>query len=103
MGGAVVAAHCAGQAGRNGDDQHLPLRERMADDGDEDGEGAPGRAGGKGQEHRHQKDDGRQQILQRSRRAVEQVGHVILGTQQVGHAGKGPRQRQDEHGAGPWP
>ena len=98
-GGAVVAAHCAGQAGRNGDDQHLPLRERMADDGDEDGEGAPGRAGGKGQEHRHQKDDGRQQILQRSRRAVEQVGHVILGTQQVGHAGKGPRQRQDEHGA----
>ena len=71
----------------------------MADDGDEDGEGAPGRAGGKGQEHRHQKDDGRQQILQRSRRAVEQVGHVILGTQQVGHAGKGPRQRQDEHGA----
>ena len=56
-GGAVVAAHRAGQAGGNGHHQHLAVREGLTDDGDQDGEGAPGSAGGKGKEHRHKEDD----------------------------------------------
>ena len=98
-GRAVVAAHSAGQAGRNGDHQHLALRESVADNGDQDGEGAPGGAGGKGQEHRHQEDDDRQQVLQGGSGAAQQVGNVIFCTQQVGHAGKRPGQGQDQHGA----
>ena len=98
-GGAVIAADSAGQAGRDGDDQHFAFRECVAHDGDQNGEGSPARAGGKGQEHRHQEDDHRQQILQRRSGAAQQVGHIILGTQQAGHAGQGPGQREDEHGA----
>ena len=95
----MIAAHGAGQAGRDGDDQHFAFRECVAHDGDQNGEGSPARAGGKGQEHRHQEDDHRQQILQRRSGAAQQIGHIILGTQQAGHAGQGPGQREDEHGA----
>ena len=98
-GGAVVAADRAGQARRDGDDQHLALREGVADDGDQDGEGAPRSAGGKGEEDRHEEDDGGQQVLQGRRRAVQQVRDVVFCAQQVGHAGKGPCQREDQHGA----
>ena len=98
-GGAVVAAHGAGQAGRDGDDQHFAFRECVAHDGDQNGEGSPARAGGKGQEHRHQEDDHRQQVLQGGSGAAQQVGNVIFCTQQVGHAGKRPGQGQDQHGA----
>ena len=95
----MVAADGAGQAGRDGDDQHFAFRECVAHDGDQNGEGSPARAGGKGQEHRHQEDDHRQQILQGRSGAAQQVGHIILGTQQAGHAGQGPGQGEDEHGA----
>ena len=95
----MVAADRAGQARRDGDDQHLALREGVADDGDQDGEGAPRSAGGKGEEDRHEEDDGGQQVLQGRRRAVQQVRDVVFCTQQVGHAGKGPCQREDQHGA----
>ena len=98
-GGAVVAADGTGQACRNGDDQHLALREGMAHDGDEDGEGAPARAGGKGKEHCHKEDDDRQHVLQRCSRATQQVGNVIFCAQQAGHAGQGPCEGEDQHGA----
>ena len=95
----MVAAHRAGQAGGNGHHQHLAVREGLTDDGDQDGEGAPGSAGGKGKEHRHKEDDERQQILQSRRRAAQQVCHIILCTQQAGHAGQRPCKGQNQHGA----
>ena len=95
----MVAADRAGQAGRDGDDQHLTIREGMAHDGNEDGEGAPGSAGGKGQEHCHHEDDDRQHVLQCGSGIAQQVRHIILCTQQAGHAGQGPGEGEDQHGA----
>ena len=95
----MVAADRAGQAGGDGDHQHLTLREGVADDGDQDREGTPGRAGGKGEEDRHHKDDGGQQVLQSRSGAAEQACDVVFCAQQAGHAGKRPCQRQNEHGA----
>ena len=77
----MVAAHRAGQAGGNGHHQHLAVREGLTDDGDQDGEGAPGSAGGKGKEHCHKEDNDRQHVLQRCSRATQQVGNVIFCAQ----------------------
>ena len=77
-GRAVVAADRAGQAGGDGDHQHLTLRERMADDGHEDGEGTPRSAGGEGEEDGHEEDDDGQQVLQRRSGAAEQAGDVVI-------------------------
>ena len=56
----MIAADCTGHAGGDGDDHNLTTVgvEGRDDDGDQDAKGAPGGAGGKGESHGNEEDDG---------------------------------------------
>ena len=68
----------------------------MADDRNQDGEGAPARTGGKRQEQSNEEDDCRQEQLERTCGSGNQIVDVVLGAQQTGHAGQRPCHRQDQ-------
>ena len=105
-GGAVVTADSAGQAGTDGDHQHLrhgSLTGSVVDgginldhDGDEDTEGAPGSTGSEGQTHTDQEDDSGQEVSQTAGGLTDKLSHKYGSAQFAGDAGQGPCEGQDQ-------
>ena len=95
----MVAADRTGQTSRNADKQkRARLREDIRDDGNQDAEGAPARAGGKGQEAGDNKDDRRQEAEEPSRRGFHQTGDIELRAQEGRHALQAGGHGQDQDG-----
>lgn len=84
-------------AGGNTDvEQRAVAGEDGCDNGDQDAERAPGRAGGKGQHARDKEDDGGQHIVKALRGSVHQIVHIVCGTQRVERGLEGDGQCQDD-------
>ena len=80
-GGAVVSAHRAGHTGGDADDgQRVVHGKYVLDNGDQDAEGTPAGAGGKGQQTAHHEYDDGQQHLQ-ALGAADEVTDKVLGAQ----------------------
>ena len=108
----MVAHNCAAQGGRNGNHQHIvavdqfrgqigsgnAAGEHRDDDGQQDGEGAPGGAGGETQERGDQEYHGGQEVLQAGAELGHQVRHKLGGAEGLGHIADGPGQAQDQDG-----
>ena len=98
-GGAVVAAHGTGHTGGDAHDgQGVVHGEHVLDNGDQDTEGAPAGAGGKGQQAAHGEHDDGQQQLHPGGGGAHKVPDKVLGAQGVGHALQGPGEGEDHDG-----
>ena len=97
--GAVVAEDCAGKAGGDSDDEERVCAwEDVADNRDEDAEGAPCGAGRECEEACHQEDDCGQECAQMPCVALHGVGDVVGQSEGGGDLLEGGRQGQDENG-----
>ena len=83
----MVSADSSRHAGRNGDDHQLRIGilEHAHHNGDQDTEGPPGGACGKGQQAAHQENNGRKEIQQASGMVIHQICHIYVRTQAVCH------------------
>ena len=94
--GAVVAADSARETSGDTDDLQLAAREDRQNDRDQDTEGTPGGTGRESEQARYQEDDGGQEVLQRSRRAVHQISDKVLCAHQGGHVLQRGSEGEDE-------
>ena len=67
-------------------------------DGQQDGEGAPGGAGGEAQEGGDNKDHGRQEVGQAGAEALHDTGHELGGAQGLGDVADSPGEAEDQDG-----
>ena len=96
---AVVAADSTGKAGRDAHkEQGAGFRENAGDDGDQDSEGAPGGAGGKGQAAGHDKDDGGQEVKEAGSRRLHDAVDIFSCLQDGCHVFEAGCQGQDQDG-----
>ena len=110
-GRAVVAHNRAAQSGSDGDHQQVVVQvthgqihsrstagEHRDDDGQQDGEGAPGGTGGETQERGDDEHYGGQQGIQAAAEVLHNAGHELGGAEALGHVADSPGQAQDQDG-----
>ena len=96
-GGAVVAADSAREAGGDADhQQRIADLEDGQDDGDEDAEGSPARAGRKGQQAGDNEYDRREHVEQARGGGLHNTLNIIGRTKQTGHVLQRDREGQDQ-------
>ena len=97
----MVTAYSAGEAGCNGDNQHLigvSVAKDVAHNRDQNCKGSPACTGGERQKQRNDEDNCRQEHVQSTGRSGHQVVYIVLCTQQTGHAGQRPCHGQNQDG-----
>ena len=98
-GGAVVAADRARHAGGDADDGHGVVHgEDVLHDGNQDAEGAPGGAGGEGQQAADGEHDQRQDHLEAAGGGPDEVPDEELRAQGVRHVLQAPGEGEDHDG-----
>ena len=95
----MVAAHGARAAGGDTDIKKVAVAgENGGDDGDQDAEGAPGCAGGKGQHAGDEEDDGGEHVVKPLRRGIHQIMHVTGCVKRVERGLEGDSERENDDG-----